>query len=70
MTSTQNIDGKPVRDGYVMAHWSEARRLGVTAVVHGDGEFRAYPETGGQGDIAERAGQVMAETLGIFEDAS
>lgn len=64
---TQRINGQKVHDGWQVARWDKARGIGVTAMVYGSQQLKAYIEAAGSSDEkdASEVGMVMAKALGI-----
>ena len=67
VVKTERINGQPDPDAYLVSYWDDARKVGVVAHAM-RGQIKAYIEAGGPGEIAERAGKVMAKALGMFKE--
>jgi hypothetical protein len=65
--ATQRINNQPVSDAYTTAFWLEQECIGITVLSYGSGNFKAYIEAAGKGDIAESAGKVIARAFGLFK---
>ncbi len=62
---TDRINNVPMRDAFQTSYWDDALSIGITTVAYGGG-IHAFIEAAGKGDIAEKAGQVIAKALGLF----
>jgi hypothetical protein len=65
--ATQRINNQPVSDAYTTSFWLEKECIGITVLSYGEGNFKAYIEAAGKGDIAESAGQVIAKAFNMFK---
>lgn len=64
---TERINGKPVRDAWLVAYYDKDTGRGITAHAYG-GKLHAYLEVLAPHDGAEAAGQMMAKALGMAKD--
>jgi hypothetical protein len=64
---TERINNVPMPDAWVVSHWDDTHKIGITAVAH-SGALHAFIEAAGSGDIAEHAGEVIARALGLFAE--
>lgn len=67
VVKTEAIDGKKIPDAWNVSYWDASRKVGIVAHAFG-GQFKAYIEAGGPGEIAQSAGKVMAQALGMFKE--
>ena len=64
---TERMNEIPSPDAFCISYWDQARKIGISAFVFGEGHFKAYLEAAGKGDIAEDAGCVFAKALNQTE---
>lgn len=67
VVKTERVNNVPIPDAWMAAYHDKDRGIGITAIAY-SGQLHAYLEAAGKGDIAERAGHVMAKALGLFKE--
>lgn len=66
---TERVNGVQIPDCWTANYHNQGSGLGVTAVAH-SGNFQAFLEGAGPGEVAERAGRAIATALGLFKGGS
>lgn len=64
VVGTQNINGVPVKDGFMCAKHDVATGVGCTLLVFGDGKVKAFMEYVGGKAQAEAAAEKFAGAFG------